>query len=258
MSSTLESITYPIKLQELPSGILRLVQIELVRLGYLPSEKDVDGILGVRTTEAFHQFKINNYLGDLDTLGATTVAKLLGAQPKHIITEYQVETIFGRNVTAQQLADLNNCLRRFHILTPSRIRHFLAQVAHESGGGQWLCEIASGAAYEGRRDLGNTQLGWGRLYKGGGYIQLTGRYNYKKLAEYLKDERVLEEGCAYIAAHLPATASGFWWSILNDMNNFVDRGATCRQVSARVNGRDPANGLADRERYYKIACRVVT
>ena len=79
MTSTLESIGYPVKLQDLPSGVLRLVQVELVRLGYLPGEKEVDGVLGNKTTEAFHQFKINNYLGDLDTLGATTVAKLLGA-----------------------------------------------------------------------------------------------------------------------------------------------------------------------------------
>jgi hypothetical protein len=34
------------------------------------------------------------------------------------------------------------------------------------------------------------------------------------------------------------------------MNAYVDQGATCRQVSARVNGRDPANGLADRESYF--------
>lgn len=256
MTNTLESIAYPIKLQELPSGVLRLVQVELVRLGYLPSKEEVDGILGKKTIEAFHQFKINNYLGDLDTLGATTVAKLLGAQPKLVVSEYQIETIFGRNVTAQQLADLNNCLRRFHILTSSRIRHFLSQIAHESGGGQWLCEIASGAAYEGRRDLGNVYPGDGRKYKGGGYVQLTGRYNYSKLAEYLKDSRVLEEGCVYIASHLPATASGFWWTVLNHMNDFVDRGASVEQVTRRVNG--GTNGLESRKYYYKIACKVIT
>jgi hypothetical protein len=38
----------------------------------------------------------------------------------------------------------------------------------------------------------------------------------------------------------------------------VDQGASCRQVSAKVNGRDPANGLADREAYFARAVAAIS
>lgn len=129
---------------------------------------------------------------------------------KPLITKAQAEAIFGRPITVTQLADLNNCLLRFAINTPARMRHFLSQISHESGGLRWLKELATGDAYQGRKDLGNVQQGDGRRFKGGGALQLTGRANYQALSTYLKDPRVME-GVEYVAANLPFTSAGFWW-----------------------------------------------
>lgn len=176
-------------------------------------------------------------------------------KPTQLVSSAQARAVFLVEPSTLQMTDLNACLQRFQINTAPRIRHFLAQVGHESGGLRWMMELASGDAYEGRRDLGNSQRGDGPRFKGAGAIQLTGRYNYQRLADYLRDQRVME-GAPYVAVRYPFTSAGFWWH-LNDMNAYVDQGASCRQVSARVNGRDPANGLADREAYFSRALQAI-
>lgn len=175
---------------------------------------------------------------------------------KPLVTLKQATAVFGAAPTQGQLDDLNACLQRFSINTPARIRHFLAQVGHESGGLRWMKELASGDAYEGRTDLGNTKVGDGPKYKGAGALQLTGRFNYQRLADFIGDKDVML-GCDYVATKYPFTSAGFWWH-LNAMNAFIDNGASCRQVSAKVNGRDPANGLSDREMYYERAMKAIS
>ncbi|MCA2711914.1 MAG: hypothetical protein IM473_20615 [Microcystis sp. M015S2] len=174
-------------------------------------------------------------------------------QGVNLVTRQQAESVYGRKMSDKQFNDLNSCLQRFEINTVPRIRHFLSQTAHESGGLRWMEEIASGSAYEGRRDLGNTSPGDGRKYKGAGVIQLTGRHNYQKFADFIKDQKVMQ-GHSYVAQVYPFTSAGFWWKN-NNMNALCDRGATVREVTKRVNG--GYNGLSDRQRYYDKACQVI-
>ena len=152
-----------------------------------------------------------------------------------------------------EIDEMNACLQKYDITTTQRIRHFLSQTAHESGGGRYKKELASGEAYNGRSDLGNTQPGDGPKYKGAGYLQTTGRYNYQRLSDYLGDPRVME-GVDYVAENYPFTAAGFWWDD-NKMNDLCDKGADCYAVTLRVNG--GTNGLADREHYYQLCADYI-
>ena len=61
---------------------------------------------------------------------------------------------------------MEQAMNEFGINNPARAQMWLAQVGHESGSLRYMQEIASGAAYEGRADLGNTQPGDGRRFKG--------------------------------------------------------------------------------------------
>lgn len=67
----------------------------------------------------------------------------------------------------------------------AQIAYILATTVHESGAGAHMEEFASGSAYEGRRDLGNTQSGDGVRFKGRGYVQITGRNNYTNWSKKL-------------------------------------------------------------------------
>ncbi|TYQ31061.1 glycoside hydrolase family 19 protein [Pseudanabaena sp. UWO310] len=169
-----------------------------------------------------------------------------------IVNAKQVEALFENPITNEQLQDLNSCLNRYKITTAPRLRHFLSQIAHESGGLQYTEELADGSEYEDREDLGNVNPGDGPKYKGAGVIQLTGRANYQAFSNAIGDPKVMD-GVDYVAATYPFTSAGFWWDN-NDMNALCDSGASVADVTFRVNG--GYNGLDDRQYYYDKASGI--
>lgn len=175
-------------------------------------------------------------------------------QPKDVtelVSKYQLAGIWNcaeSLIEDREIVELNDCLVTWDIIYPLRIKHFLAQTAHESGGGKWKKELSDGWYLEGRTDIGNTQPGDGPKFKGAGYIQLTGRANYTRFSDWKKDDPlILDIGCNHVADTYPFTSAGFWWTD-NRMNELCDTNPSVEQVTLRVNG--GYNGLDDRKYYY--------
>ncbi len=134
---------------------------------------------------------------------------------------------------------LNATLPGFDINNDLRVAHFLAQICHESDGFVTTEEYASGAAYEGRADLGNTTPGDGRRYKGRGLIQLTGRANYRSYGPHVG---LNLEGDPEQAAE-PVTslkiACAFWKEHkLNDLADADDIVTITKRINGGLNGLD--------------------
>lgn len=150
------------------------------------------------------------------------------------------------------LPHLNAAMAEFGIDSPRRIAAFLAQVGHESGQLLYVRELASGRAYEGRKDLGNTSLGDGARYKGRGLIQITGRANYSRLASDLKIACVEKPELLETPENACRSAGWFWSK--NSLNKYADSGDFV-WLTKRING--GTNGLADRQELYGRACKVL-
>lgn len=148
---------------------------------------------------------------------------------------------------------MNPIMAEYGFNTLRRLRYFLAQIGHESGGLTYTKEIASGKAYEGRRDLGNVYAGDGVRYKGRGYLQITGRANYTALQAYTGIQCVAHPELLEQPKY--AILSALWYWKKNGLNAYADKDAFTA-LSKRING--GTNGLADRMAWLRKANRAVT
>ena len=139
---------------------------------------------------------------------------------------------------------LQSTLEEYDIATSLRIAHFLGQTCHESAGFRTTEEFASGDAYEGRADLGNTEAGDGRRYKGRGLLQLTGRANYRRLGKVLSIKLEENPELAGEPALSLRIACEYWKG--RKINNACDQD-DLMTVTRLVNG--GLNGLEDRRQY---------
>lgn len=168
---------------------------------------------------------------------------------------------------------MNVWFPKYDIDTNAELCHFLSQTAHESDSFNTLEEYASGKAYEGRKDLGNINIGDGVKFKGKGLIETTGRLNYRALTiaynklnsshldfesnpELLKDENLAVW-----------SACEFWESrSLNDIANMSDSTeilskkvkrmlSPLEYITLRING--GFRGYEERLKFYEQAKSII-
>jgi predicted chitinase len=133
------------------------------------------------------------------------------------------------------------------ITNVNRAAMFLGQCGAESGGLQWMTELASGDEYEGRLDLGNTQPGDGPRFKGRGPIQITGRNNYANLSRWACDQHLVATTTFFVDHPDQLAEPRFVWlgpvwywtvarSTLNQLSDDGDIVAATRAINGGTNG----------------------
>lgn len=180
--------------------------------------------------------------------------------------------------------ELQECAVQYKINTPLRMAHFLAQCAHESANftrteenlnysadgllqtfpKYFTEELANEYAhnkvgiasivYANRMGNGNvsTQDGW--MYRGRGYIQLTGLINYRAFDAVCSDDIMANPDL--VSAKYPMESAAWFWNTLNlnkladksDINFIVD-------ITKKING--GTNGLNYRIKYFNLFYEAV-
>lgn len=175
-------------------------------------------------------------------------------------------------------------LEDYHINSPLRISHFLAQTSHESSDFKTLSESLNysqegllrtfkkyynqenareyarkpekiaNRVYANRLGNGDEQSGDGWKYRGRGSIQITGKNNYRDCSRYLfGDERLLNNPDLLITPEYAIKSACWYWSI-NGLNVWADNN-DIYTLTRRING--GLNGLEDRKKRFNRILRAI-
>ena len=198
--------------------------------------------------------------------------------------EWMAEELIHRDDWKEWYEAMCEILPLWEVDTIERVAMFLAQCGHESGGFRVLSENLNYSAaalnkifpkyfiragrnaqdyhrqperianviYAGRMDNGDTDSGDGWRFRGGGILQLTGRYNYTKFGEAV--DMSPEEAVDYVRTKKGALDSACWFWDTNGLNKYCDA-RDVKGATKRING--GYIGLEDREKHYKHAMEVL-
>ena len=244
-----------------------------------------DGAFGPGTEAKVKEWQAANGLTADGIVGSGTWTKMFGGAPAPAAasvaippSSFKLEKLKG-HVPDAVIAQIPDTAAKFNITTPLRLAHFLAQCGHESAGFKAVSEnlnysadglvkifgkyfnaaTAAGSArnpekiankvYSSRMGNGNEASGDGWKYRGRGFIQLTGKDNYKAFDATVEDDILLNPDL--VATKYPLASAAFFFN-KNGLWAVCDKGsddAIVTSVTKRVNG--GTIGLADRLKHFK-------
>lgn len=184
------------------------------------------------------------------------------------------------------MAEMPLITEKFGITNPLRMAHFMAQCAHESGNFTLVKENLNYSAkgllgtfkkyfptealalqyerkpekiankvYANRMGNGDEASGDGFRFRGRGFIQLTGKDNYKAFSDFIGEDCVSNSDL--VATKYPLASAAFFFN-KNGLWSICDKGATSDvvlSVTKRVNG--GTIGLSDRQKHFDVYYKLL-
>lgn len=255
-----------------------------------------DGLFGPGTETAVKKWQLDNGLTSDGIVGDGTWEKMFGStvtESAPIVSGGPLDLNKLKGKIPQSIFDiLPEAFGKYNINTPLRASHFLGQIAHESGdftiktesmnystpsrivdiwpsrfnldgsgskkdANKYIKnqELLAEAVYGGR--MGNNDAGDGFRFRGGGFLQLTGKEAYQGYAKYL-GKTVGETADLLRSENKYAMDAACWEYVVNmKLNTVADQGMNddvIKVISKKING--GYIGLDDRKlkckKYYSI------
>ena len=253
-----------------------------------------DGIFGNGTAAKVKEWQAANGLTTDGIVGEGTWSKMFGAttQQSQVIkedvvipvsSEFKLQNLKG-HIPDAVIAQIPETAKKFNITNPLRLAHFLAQCGHESGGFKAVQEnlnysadglkkifpkyfpgnLSEGYArnpekiaskvYGGRMGNGDESTGEGFKFRGRGFLQTTGKDNYKRLGNFLNEDLISNPDL--VATKYPLASAAFFFDS-NKLWSICDKGAddaTVTAVTKRVNGGTIGieHRLSEFRKFYKL------
>ena len=247
-----------------------------------------DGGFGPGTEKAVKAWQSANGLTADGIVGSGTWSKMFAEEttapvsattPAPVVGSIDLSKLKGM-VPDAVIAQIPAVMEKFQINTPLRVCHFLAQCSHESNDFKAVTENLNYSAkalmvtfkkyfpleqkaieyerkpekianlvYANRMDNGAETSGDGFKYRGRGYIQLTGKVNYKAFDKVVDEDMVATP--ELVATKYPLLSAAWYWNSRN-INKVCDKGdgdAVTTEVTKLVNG--GTIGLDDRIAHFK-------